>query len=52
MGGDADGHADTLLELARPGHRGNTGGGQPTPPTVTSVQHAGAVAVPEQAEPA
>ena len=36
-----------LLALARPGHRGNTGGGQTPPLTVPSVQHAGDVAVPK-----
>ena len=47
-----DGYADELLALARPGHHGGNGGGEPHPSTVTSVQHAGAVAVPEQAAPA
>ena len=36
------------MALARMGHHGNTAGGQPTPPTVLSVQHAGAVAVPKR----
>ena len=47
-GGDAVGHAGVFLEPARPGHRGDVGIGQPTPPTVTSVRHAGAMAGFEQ----
>ena len=35
----------------RPGHHGDTGGGQPPPPTVPSVKHSGAVAVPEPDAP-
>ena len=33
------------MESARPGNRGNTGGGYPPPPKVPPMQHAGAVAV-------
>ena len=40
------------MELARPGHRGNTRGGQPTPPTMPSVRHTFAVEVPEWVIPA
>ena len=40
------------MESARPGHRGNTGGGKPPPPTVPSVLHAGAVEISGQVEPA
>ena len=39
---------DIFLALARLGYRGNTGGGQPPPPMVPSVIHAGSVAVPER----
>ena len=35
--GQLDGHAGALLEPACTGHRGDNGGGQPPPPTVTSV---------------
>ena len=35
------------MKPARPGHCGNTGGGKPTPPTVLSMCHYGAVEVPE-----
>ena len=33
---------------ARPGHHVNTGGGQPTPPTVPSMRHACDVEVPKR----
>ena len=32
---------------ARQGHRGDTGGGQPTPPTVPPMRHDGTVEGPE-----
>ena len=44
-----DFHTCALMALACPGHRGDTRGGQPPPPTVTSVQHVGAVVVSELA---
>ena len=43
----AYGHAGALLASAHLVHYGATGGGQPPPPTLPSVQHAGAVVVPK-----
>ena len=45
--GNADSHDDSLLAPSRPVHRRNTEVGQPPPPTVPSVRHDGAMAVPE-----
>ena len=42
------GHVGALLVSARPVHRGNSGGGRPPPPTVTYLQHSGAVEVPKR----
>ena len=36
---------------ANPRYCSDTGGGQPSPPTVTSVQHSGAMVVTEQDAP-
>ena len=47
-----DVHMDAFLELARPGHRGNSGGGKPPPPMVPSMLHVDAVAIPEKVVPA
>ena len=41
-------HVGALLVSARPVHRGNSGGGRPPPPTVTYLQHSGAVEVPKR----
>ena len=38
---DKDGDVGALLAPARPRHRGDAGGGQPTPPTVSPVRPAG-----------
>ena len=43
-----DVHAGALMASAHLVHRDNTGGGQPPPPPVTSVRHAGDVAVLQQ----
>ena len=47
-GGDADCHEGALLALARPGHHGNTIGGQPLPYPVPPLLHAGSVAILER----
>ena len=46
-GGDAYGNEGTLIAPERPRHCGDTGGGKPTPTTVTYVWHAGDVEVTE-----
>ena len=38
---DKDGNTGALRAPARPRHRGDAGGGQPPPPTVSPVQPAG-----------
>ena len=48
MGGNTYGHVGALLASARLGNRGNNGGEKPPPPTVPSVRHSGAVAVPKR----
>ena len=47
-----DSHADAPLAPTHPGNHGDNGGGQPPLPTVTSVRHSCAMAVPERAAPA
>ena len=44
MVGNADGHAGAFMAPACKGHFGDTAGGQPPPPMVPSVSHAGAMA--------
>ena len=46
-GVDVDGYESALLALARQEHRGDPVGGQPLPPMVPPVCHAGAVEGPD-----
>ena len=46
-----DGNAGSLPILECPGHRGNSGGGKPTPPTVHPMRHFGPLAGNERQSP-
>ena len=49
--GDEDGNEGALLVPACPQHRGDSGGGKLTPPTVRPIQYAGTQAEPEWTAP-
>ena len=49
--GNEDGYAGTIFTLECTGYHYHFGGGKPTQPTVTLMQHAGALAFTEQEAP-
>ena len=51
MGGETDSHVGARLVLTCPRYRGDTGGGQPSPPMFPSVRHYGSMAISERDAP-